>query len=139
MPPNAPLCVPPELRYDAAAVELYYDDVDGDVLVIKADGGLNRETTDKFVSDIEKLVEVGLRKIIVDCAKLEYISSRGLGVLLRLHKRMQQHEGDVKIASVNSAILDILRMTRLDKRFEIYPDVPRARLAFKPKAETTGP
>jgi anti-anti-sigma factor len=120
-------------------VELYYDDVDGDVLVIKADGGLNSETADRFVSDIETLVDAGLNKIIVDCSLLEYISSRGLGVLIRLHKRMELRKGDVKIASVKSAILDILRMTRLDKRLEIYPDVSRARLAFKPKPETTGP
>jgi anti-sigma B factor antagonist len=116
-------------------VELYYDDVDGDVLVIKADGGLNSETADRFVSDIETLVDAGLTKIIVDCARLEFISSRGLGVLIRLHKRMKQHDGDVKIASVKSALLDVLRLTRLDKHLEIYPDVSRARLAFKPKAE----
>jgi anti-sigma B factor antagonist len=120
-------------------VELYYDDVDGDVLVIKADGGLNNQTAEKFITDIETLVEAGLRKIIVDCSRLEYISSAGLGVLVRLHKRMKQHAGDVKIASARSALLDLLRITRLDKRLEIYPDVPRARLAFKPKAETTGP
>ena len=120
-------------------MELYYDDVDGDVLVIKADGGLNAETTEKFISDIEKLVDVGLRKFIVDCSRLEYISSRGLGVLVRLHKRMKQHEGDVKIASAKSPLLDVLRLTRLDRRLEIYPDVPRARLAFKPKSETTDP
>ncbi|MHC4141363.1 MAG: STAS domain-containing protein [Planctomycetota bacterium] len=120
-------------------MELYYDDVDGDVLVIKADGGLNSETADRFVSDIETLVDAGLDKIIVDCSLLEYISSRGLGVLIRLHKRMELRKGDVKIASVKSAILDILRVTRLDKRLEIYPDVSRARLAFKPKPETTGP
>jgi hypothetical protein len=52
---------------------------------------------------------------------------------------MKQHEGDVKIASAKSALLDVLRLTRLDRRLEIYPDVSRARLAFKPKAETTGP
>jgi anti-sigma B factor antagonist len=125
----------PDSRYDTAAVELYYDDVDGDVLVIKADGGLNGDTADRFVSDIEKLVDAGLTKIIVDCDRLEFISSRGLGVLIRLHKRMKEHAGDVKIASVRSTILDILRMTRLDKRLEIYPDVSRARLAFKPKTE----
>ncbi|MHC5006858.1 MAG: STAS domain-containing protein [Planctomycetota bacterium] len=121
------------------AVELYYDDVDGDVLIIKADGGLNAETTEKFVSDIETLVDAGLTKIIVDCERLEYISSRGLGVLVRLHKQMKQHKGDVKIASAKSALLDVLRLTRLDRHLEIYPDVSRARLAFKPKSESTGP
>jgi anti-sigma B factor antagonist len=114
-------------------MELYYDDVDGDVLVIKADGGLNNQTAEKFVTDIETLVDAGLRKIIVDCSALEFISSYGLGVLLRLHKRMKRHDGDVKIASAKSALLDVVRLTRLDRLLEIYPSVPRARLAFRPK------
>ncbi|MHC4130171.1 MAG: STAS domain-containing protein [Planctomycetota bacterium] len=114
-------------------MELYYDDVDGDVLVIKADGGLNNQTAEKFVTDIETLVDAGLRKIIVDCSDLEFISSHGLGVLLRLHKRMKRHEGDVKIASAKSALLDVVRLTRLDRLLAIYPDVPRARLAFRPR------
>ncbi len=115
-------------------MELYYDDVDGDVLVIKADGGLNNQTADQFITDIETLVDAGLRKIIVDCSGLEYISSHGLGVLLRLHQRMKPNEGDVKIASAKSALLDVLRLARLDRLLAIFPNVPRARLAFKPKA-----
>ena len=118
-------------------MELYYDDVDGEVLVIKADGGLNGETAEQFVRDIEKLVKAGLTKMIVDCSELEYISSYGLGVLVRLHKRMERHGGNVKIASAHSALLDVIRLARLDRLFEIYPDVPRARLAFRPPAQAT--
>jgi anti-sigma B factor antagonist len=120
-------------------MELYYDDVDGEVLVIKADGGLNGETAEKFVRDIEKLVRAGLSKIIVDCSELEYISSFGLGVLVRLHKRMAVEGGDVKIASAHSALLDVIRLARLDRLFDIYPDVPRARLAFRPPAQPPDP
>ncbi len=48
-------------------MEFYYDEIDGDVLIIKADGGLNADTTDQFVESIEKLVTAGLANIIVDC------------------------------------------------------------------------
>ncbi len=114
-------------------MEIYYDDVDSEVLVVKADGGLNARTADAFVTDLEKLVDTGLRKIIVDCAQLNYISSYGLGVLVRLHSRLARHGGNVKIASVKGVIVDVLRLTRLNTIFEIYPDVDRARLAFRPK------
>ena len=76
-------------------MELYYDDVDSEVLVIKADGGLNARTAEGFVEDLEKLVDAGLRKIIVDCSELDYISSFGLGVLIRLHGRLARRGGDV--------------------------------------------
>ncbi len=115
-------------------MEFYYDDVDGDVMVIRTDGGLNASTADQFVASIEKLVDAGLRKIIVDCGRLEYISSYGLGVLVQLHRRIARHGGDVKIAAVTGVIVDVLRLTRLNRVLAIYPDVARARLAFRPKA-----
>ena len=52
-------------------MEFYYDDVDSEVLVIKADGGLNARTAEGFVEDLEKLVDAGIRKIIVDCSEIE--------------------------------------------------------------------
>ena len=112
-------------------MEFRYDEIEGDVLIITADGGLNRDTAERFVQDIETLVDTGLRQIIVDCSQLTYISSYGLGVLVRLHKRMNTHGGDVKIASVRGVLSQALQATRLDRLFDIYPDVNRARLAFR--------
>ena len=114
-------------------MEIYYDDVDSEVLVVKADGGLNAQTAEGFVEELEKLVEAGLRKIIVDCSSLDYISSYGIGVLIMLHSHLTRHGGDVKFAAVKGVIVEVLRLTRLNKLFEIYPDVSRARLAFRPK------
>ena len=118
-------------------MEFYYDDVDDDVLIVTADGGLNARTAEQFVSSIEKLVDAGLRKIIVDCNKLDYISSYGIGVLVRLHNRIARLGGDVKFASVQGLIIEVLRLTRLNTMFAIYSDVSRARLAFRPK-DTAG-
>ncbi len=118
-------------------MEIYYDDVDSEVLVIKADGGLNAGTAEGFVEDLEKLVDAGLRKIIVDCSGLDYISSFGLGVLVRLHGHLARHGGNVKIAAVKGMIVEVMRLTKLNKLFEIYPDVSRARLAFRPKTADT--
>ena len=114
-------------------MELYYDEVDGDILIIKADGGLNGRTADQLIEQTRKLVEAGLRKLIIDCSTLDYISSSGLGTLVRLHKQMVGLGGDVKVAGVKGLIVEVLRLTRLSSLFEIYPDVSRARLAFRPK------
>ncbi len=115
-------------------MEFYYDEIDNDVLIITADGGLNADTSEKFILSIEKLVDAGLKKMIVDCDKLDYISSSGLAVLVRLHNRMKHQGSDVKLASVTGALPNILQVTGLNKLFEIYPHVNRARLAFRPKA-----
>ena len=117
-------------------MEFRYDDVQGDILIIKADGGLNAKTADKAVDSIGKLVDAGLHSIIIDCSELDHISRYGLSVLMRLNRRMDEKVGDVKIASVKSAVVNALRVTRLNKMFSIYPDVESARQAFQVKKKT---
>jgi len=56
---------------------------------------------------------------IVDMAQLEYISSAGLGVLLKTHKRLMAVEGGLKLVNVNKNIIDVFRYSGFDKLFEI--------------------
>ncbi len=114
-------------------MEIYYHEVDRDILIVRADGGLNAQNAGDFVNRITALVDSGLTRIIIDCHKLEHITSSGMGTLMRLHAKMAQIGGDVKMASVKGIILKVLSLTRLDTVLEIYPDVDRARLAFRPK------
>lgn len=114
-------------------MEFYYDEIDSDVLIIAADGGLNADTAEQFVSSIEKLIDGGVSRIIVDCSKLTTITSYGLGVLIRLHNRMKSRGGDVKIAAVGGIVPQALQITKLNELFDIHPDVNRAKLAFRPR------
>ena len=115
-------------------MEIRYDDVQDNILILKADGALNSETGDEFIDSIEKMVGAGMWNIIVDCTELDHISSSGLGVLVRIHKRMGEGLGEIKIAGAKGLIVEVLKLTRLNKLFQIYPDVAAAREAFtKPK------
>lgn len=113
-------------------MELRYDEIDGDVLIIKADGGINARTADELVEQVGRLVDAGLRKIIVDCGGVSWVSSYGLGVLVQLHRRMRARGGDVKLAAVSGVLAEVLQLTRLSHVFALYHDVNRARLEFRP-------
>ena len=56
---------------------------------------------------------------VVDFSGLEYISSAGLGVLLRTQKRLMSSGGGLKLVNVNSHIRDVFRYSGFDKIFEI--------------------
>lgn len=56
---------------------------------------------------------------VVDMATLEYISSAGLGVLLRTHKRLMTARQGLELVNVNSHINDIFRYSGFDKLFVI--------------------
>jgi len=58
---------------------------------------------------------------VLDLSKLEYISSAGLGVLLKTHKRLMGLGSGIKLVNVNHHIHDIFRYSGFDKLFEIVP------------------
>src|SRR5437762_6375372 len=101
-------------------MELYYHELDRSVLILRADGGLNADTAADFVSQLESFIKLGVKKMIIDCAKLTFISSYGIGVLVRMHNKLAKQGGDVKIASPPSLVLQALHLVRMGKLFEIY-------------------
>lgn len=56
---------------------------------------------------------------IINMAELEYISSAGLGVLLRTHKRLLEQGEGVRLVEVNSHIYDIFTYSGFDRLFHI--------------------
>jgi anti-anti-sigma factor len=58
-------------------------------------------------------------RVVVDCAGLEYISSAGLGVLLKTQKRLMSGGGQLRLTKVNRHIRDIFQYSGFDKILEI--------------------
>jgi anti-sigma B factor antagonist len=58
-------------------------------------------------------------RCVLDMSALEYISSAGLGVLLRTHKRLMGGERGLELINVNKHIADIFRYSGFDKLFVI--------------------
>jgi anti-sigma B factor antagonist len=59
--------------------------------------------------------------VMLDCSRLEYISSAGLGVLLKTQKRLMGSAGKLRLSGVNRHLQDILVYSGFDKIFEIEP------------------
>jgi len=118
-------------------MEFIPHEIDQDVFVLLADGGINRQNAQQFTDDVETMVRNGFNKLIIDCSKLEYISSSGLGALLMLRKRMKTAGGDVKLCSVKGLVVQALQVMKLDRMLGVYPDMGQARLAFRSQSEDT--
>jgi len=59
--------------------------------------------------------------VTLDCRGLEYISSAGLGVLLKTQKRLVAAGGKLRLAGVNRHLQDIFVYSGFDQLFEIEP------------------
>jgi anti-sigma B factor antagonist len=58
-------------------------------------------------------------KVTMDCSRLEYISSAGLGVLLKTQKRLMGASGSLRLSGVNRHLKDIFVYSGFDKIFDI--------------------
>jgi anti-sigma B factor antagonist len=59
--------------------------------------------------------------VVLDCTALEYLSSAGLGVLLKTQKRLKSGSGQLRLAGVNRHVHDIFRYAGFDQIFAIAP------------------
>lgn len=59
--------------------------------------------------------------VTMDCSGLEYISSAGLGVLLKTQKRLMAAGGKLRLAGVSRHLHDIFLYSGFDQIFEIEP------------------
>ena len=114
-------------------MEFYYHGIQKDILILTVDGGIDMSTCGEFVDQVLDLIRSGSTKIIIDCEKLSYMSSYGIGVMLRLHRNARKAGGEVKLANVHTRITGVLTTMHLNKIFGIYPDVGRALLEFRAK------
>lgn len=67
----------------------------------------------------QEFLDAIAERCVMDLGKLEYISSAGLGVLLRTHKRLMGGGDGLKLVNVNSHICDVFMYSGFDKLFEI--------------------
>jgi anti-sigma B factor antagonist len=60
----------------------------------------------------------------LDCTNLQYISSAGLGVLLKTQKRLMASGGKLRLTGLSRHLRDIFQYSGFDRIFEIDPAEP---------------
>jgi len=64
--------------------------------------------------------------LILDFCNVRFLSSAVLGLLIRISKKVYEHDGRLKLCSINPKIYKIFKITRLTKIFDIYQDIESA-------------
>jgi anti-sigma B factor antagonist len=105
------------------------------VTLIALDGGLDHTTTALFISQMDGLLEEGAARVVVDLGHLSYASSWGLAAMVRVHHHFVARGGKVAFANLHSGIATILRLSHLDRLFDLFPTVQEAVRAIAPKPE----
>lgn len=58
--------------------------------------------------------------VVIDVAKLEYISSMGLGIVVNTYKRLHENGFTITLMNPSKHVRDVLHYTSLEKLFIIH-------------------
>lgn len=82
---------------------------EGEKLIVSPEGRIDAVTANEFSKAIDDNIE-GVKELVFDFEKLEYISSAGLRVLLTAQKNMSK-VGSMKLIHVADVIMDVFNIT----------------------------
>ena len=85
----------------------------GTELTLALDGRLDTTTAPQLEAELGGLD--GITKLIFDIAKLVYISSAGLRVLLKAQKAITKNDGSMTVKNVSQEIREIFEVTGFDE------------------------
>ncbi|MBM3982694.1 MAG: STAS domain-containing protein [Planctomycetes bacterium] len=84
---------------------------------------LDEQNIQMIGDDLFRLVdELGRRKVLLNFGNVEFMSSAALGKLITLHRKLQAVQGKLVLCKIAKDILDVFKITKLDKILSITTD-----------------
>lgn len=99
---------------------------DGSVAVIRLDGRLNMVAAPRMKGAVERVVDDGSPRVVVDLSGVSFMDSSGLGALIGALKKARQAHGDLRIVGVNEQVATVLALTNLDRVLRPFESVEAA-------------
>jgi len=88
----------------------------------KLDSSISPELKGEFLL----LCTPKLETLVVDLADVDFCDSSGLSALLIAERKMKEHGGNVKLINVHKKVSSLLKISMLDRVFEIREADSRA-------------
>ena len=101
----------------------------GDVTVVSfmISQVLDEMNVQQLGQELEGLLESEYaNKMVINFGKIRYLSSAVLGKLISLHKKIAEMKGRLAFCDINSDIMQVFKITRLDKLIPICDDEEEA-------------
>jgi anti-anti-sigma factor len=93
----------------------------GDVSVVRVlESRLTYPILAGFFAEVQKRVEAGSRKVLIDLQAVSYIDSASIGCLMDIHRMLQERSGALKLAGLQPRVETMISMTGVHKIIAIH-------------------
>jgi anti-sigma B factor antagonist len=91
---------------------------------VKPVGHLDAYTAPDLEKTLNGILDKGRYKIVLDLSEVDFLSSRGLWVLVETQKKCKRYNrGEIALASLNAQIQDTFNLAGLGTYFKQFDDV----------------
>ena len=114
------------------------------VTVVMVSGEMDAGNSTQLGEVLERLLIEETRKLVIDLGKVGSMNSSALATLVHYYKLARSNCGDISLAALQPPVCQAFQLSRLDRVFDLQPDVARAVQGFNgpqqaPSATTKAP
>ncbi|OQW37548.1 MAG: hypothetical protein A4E19_12770 [Nitrospira sp. SG-bin1] len=92
----------------------------GGVTLVNMQGSLSATTAEQGNQEMKKILDGGTKKVILNLADVDYISSGGIRVLILAGKQLTNVQGQMKIAAAKGMVKEALQASGFDLLSRVY-------------------
>ena len=98
----------------------------GDAIVLRISGQMREMGADALREELDELVAAGHFKLIFDLGEVNFVSSTGLGQMMRAYRQAVSNGGYLRVVNPQPLVEEVFRFTKLHTLIGIFPTVEEA-------------
>ena len=102
----------------------------GSILAIDISGKLDTTTSAPALEQLLQNLEASPGQVLISLAPLEFVSSAGLRVVLRVAKHVRGYSGALKVSGAHGMVKEVLEISGFDSLLDLYEDEAQALESF---------
>ncbi|MGA9116517.1 MAG: STAS domain-containing protein [Bacteroidota bacterium] len=102
------------------------------VTILALDGNLlGGPDAGRLRKKVDELLEAGKNQIVLDAARVEFMNSSGLAMMIGALNAVRSAGGDLAVANASEKLATVITVTRLGGLFRLYDSVAAAASALR--------
>jgi len=102
------------------------------VVIAAFEGSIHMGGGDVVLKEsVRKLIDEGMKKVVLDLSRVTAIDSVGIGQLVGLAVSARRQGGEIRLAALTKKIRDLMEIVRLNTVFSCHDSVDDAVRAFR--------
>ena len=90
------------------------------ISIVRLEGRMDAANSPKLEAKLGELIKGGRTAFVLDFAKVDYLSSAGMRLLLAMTKQLSG-TGKLNLCSINEDVMEIIKMAGFERILSIYP------------------